>query len=489
MTVTETFDIHSPTTGGLVGSFPVLGVDAVEEVVAHARGAGRWWAGLGFRERSRRLRRWAADIAAHEIELAQLIALETGKPLPDAVLEVALTLDHLAWAGRNASRVLGKRRVSRTILTANQSASLRYEPFGVVGVIGPWNYPVFTPMGSIAYALAAGNAVVFKPSEFTTATGAWLVESFARVVPEHPVLQQVSGRGGTGAALCRSGVDKVSFTGSTTTGARVMATCAESLTPVVLELGGKDALIVDVDADVSAAADAAAFGGVSNAGQSCTAVERVFVVAERYDQFVAELSAILRNLTPGSQDGASYGPMTMPSQVEVVRRHVDAALADGGRAVVGGPESVGDRLIGPILLTDVPPGNIAATEETFGPTIVVTKVRDLDQAIELANSTPFGLAASVFGKRRAQEAAERLRVGMVSINSWVMYAGVPALSWGGVGSSGFGRIHGADGLREFARSKAITRQQFKAPISLTSFSRAKRATDIVVRYDRLRHRR
>jgi acyl-CoA reductase-like NAD-dependent aldehyde dehydrogenase len=489
VTVTETFESHAPSTGDLVGTFPVHGEDEVRAAVVAARTAAQWWGGIGFRERRRRLQAWAADIAARELELATLVSTETGKPIPDAVLEIALSLDHLRWAARNADRVLGRRRVSRTLLTANQSASVSYEPFGVIGVIGPWNYPVFTPMGSISYALAAGNAVVYKPSEFTTATGAWLVESLARVVPEAPVLQQISGGGGTGTALCRAGVDKISFTGSTATGSRVMATCAETLTPVVLELGGKDALLVDTDANVKAAADAAAFGGFSNAGQSCTAVERVYVVAERYDEFVAELKRILEGLSPGGSSDSSYGPMTMPAQVDVVRRHVAAALSDGGHAVVGGPDAVGDRLIRPVLLTDVPSTSAAATEETFGPTIVVTRVRDLDEAITLANATQYGLAATVFGKRRAVEAAARLRVGMVSINSWVMYAGVPALPWGGVGSSGFGRIHGADGLREFARSKAVTRQQFKAPLTLTSFDRAKNAHEIVMRYDRLRHRR
>lgn len=481
----DTFEVRSPADDALLGTYPVMSETEVAERVAAARLSARQWAAAGAARRRRVLEAWAAKLAQRADELAEVLCAETGKPRPDAVLEIALTLDHLGWAARNANRVLGARAVPRTLLTFNQRARVAYEPYGVVGVIGPWNYPVFTPMGSIGYALAAGNAVVFKPSEYTPGTGEFLVRTFAEVAGALAALTLITGKGGTGAALCGAGVDKISFTGSTATGKRVLAACAETLTPVVLELGGKDAMLVDADADVRAAADAAAFGGVSNAGQSCTAVERVYVVDAVYDQFVAELRQILAALEPGTSAAASYGPMTMPTQAEVVRRHVAAAVAAGGHAE--GPEPTG-RVIAPVMLLDVPDDNPAVTEETFGPTVVVRRVRDLDEAIELANSTQFGLAASVFAKRRAREAAARLRVGMVSINSWVMYAGVPALPWGGVGASGFGRIHGADGLHEFARAKSVTRQQFRSPLTLTSFSRRKSAHEIVLRYDRLRHR-
>ena len=373
------------------------------------------------------------------------------------MLEVILSIEHLDWAARNAERVLGRRRVRPGLFTANQAATLRYEPMGVVGVIGPWNYPVFTPMGSIGYALAAGNAVVFKPSEWTPSVGAWLVATFEEVVPEFAVLQMVTGFGATGAALCRAGVDKISFTGSTPTGRKIMASCAETLTPVVLELGGKDAVLVDEDADIDTAADAVAFGAFSNGGQTCVGVERVYVHEKVADAFLDALADKARALEPGSADRSSYGPMTLPSQVDVVRRHVADALERGARSVVGGPESVGDRVIRPIVLADAPEDSAAILEETFGPTVVVNRVRDLEEAVDRANGTPYGLAASVFGnsRDRVEQAAHRLRVGMVSINSWVLYAGVPSLPWGGVGDSGIGRIHGADGLREFARSKAV----------------------------------
>src|SRR4051812_36955917 len=223
--------------------------------VARAKPAAAWWRELGWGGRRERLDAWKKLIVHRGDELADLVHRENGKPVSDARLtEVTLPVDHIAWAAKHAPKVLGPHKVPAGLMMANQAASLEYQPLGVVGVIGPWNYPVFTPMGSIAYALAAGNAVVFKPSEYTPAVGKWLVDTFAEVVPEQPVLQLVTGFGETGAALCRAGVDKIAFTGSAATGKKVMAACAETLTPVLMECGGKDALIVDDDVDVDAAA-------------------------------------------------------------------------------------------------------------------------------------------------------------------------------------------------------------------------------------------
>ncbi|MEZ5114725.1 MAG: aldehyde dehydrogenase family protein [Candidatus Nanopelagicales bacterium] len=470
---TQMFESHAPGSGEVVGRFPVQDADDVRAAVDAGRIAQRWWADLGWDGRKQRIMTWKAILARRSQELAELVHRENGKPVDDALLEIILSVEHLDWAAKNAQKVLGRRGMRPGLLTANQQASLAYEPLGVVGVIGPWNYPVFTPVGSIGYALAAGNAVVFKPSEWTPAVGAWLVSTFAEAVPEQPVFQQVTGYGDTGAALCRSGVDKISFTGSTRTGRKIMAACAESLTPVLLELGGKDAVLVDEDADVRKAADAVAFGAFSNGGQTCVGVERVYVHENVFDEFLAALADKARSLRPGGEPRASYGPMTMPAQVDIIRRHVADALEKGATPVVGGPHSVGARVIEPIVLANAPEDSAAVLEETFGPTVVVNRVRDLDEAVDRANATPYGLAASLFGRSRTrlEDAASRLRVGMVSINSWVLYAGVPSLPWGGVGESGFGRIHGADGLREFARSKAVVRERFALPISLTSFER------------------
>lgn len=489
MAVATTFTTVSPGDSSVVGEFPVMSTDEVLAVVDRARLAASWWAEQPFDERKRRLYRFKAILAQGSDELADLVHREGGKPVDDALLEIILSIEHTGWAAKNYQRVLGRRRVWPGLLTVNQDARKEYEPLGVVGVIGPWNYPVFTPIGSIAYAIAAGNAVVFKPSEYTTAVGKWLVDALSEVFPEQPVVQLVTGQGATGAALASSGVNKISFTGSTATGRKVMAAAAENLTPVVLELGGKDAVLVDRDANLDKAAQAVVFGAFSNGGQTCVGVERVYVHEEVYHEFLDILATKTRALSPGSVADASYGPMTMPTQVEVVRRHVADALDRGAEPVVGGLESVGDRLIQPILLTKAPEDSAAILEETFGPTVVVNPVRNMEEAIDRANSTRYGLAASVFsGSRRTlEDTARRLRVGMVSMNSWVMYAGVPGLPWGGVGESGFGRIHGAEGLREFARTKATVRERFGLPIALTSFERHPKTGELVNKTMRFLH--
>ncbi|WP_299960602.1 aldehyde dehydrogenase family protein [uncultured Modestobacter sp.] len=484
-----TFESTDPATGAVVGVFPVHDTDAVRAIVARTRPAAEHWAALGFAERGLRLAAYRGHLARRIDELADLVHRENGKPHDDAVLEITLAVDHLAWAAAHARKTLGLRRVRPGLLAANQAAYLEYQPLGVVGVIGPWNYPVFTPMGSIAYALAAGNAGVFKPSEFTPAVGAWLADAWRTAVPDvADAFGLVTGSGETGAALCRAGVDKLAFTGSAATGRKVMATCAETLTPVLMELGGKDAMIVDDDADV-AAADAAVWGGMSNAGQTCIGIERVYATSAVYDRFVTEVTSRVADLRPGSDPQAAYGPMTMAGQADVVRRHLDDAVAAGGSVATGG--TVDGGVIAPTVLLDVPEDSAAVREETFGPTLTITRVADAEEALRRANDSTMGLGGSVFSgsPARAMSLARRMRSGMTAINSVLSFASVPALPFGGVGESGFGRIHGEDGLREFARAKAITRLRFALPVNPMSFTRPAGAVDALARITRLRHGR
>ncbi|GAB2867374.1 aldehyde dehydrogenase family protein [Nocardioides pacificus] len=468
---TDKLESLNPATGDVVGIHAVDDEAAVHAAVARAREAARWWRGIGFDGRKEVLGQWRSVITRRMAQLADVVHQETGKPHGDAALEIGLAIDHLAWVGSHAEKVLGRKRVSPGLLMANQAATVEYLPLGVVGVIGPWNYPVFTPMGSIAYALAAGNTVVFKPSELTPGVGVWLADSLAEVVPDRALLQTIIGYGATGAALCRSDIDKLAFTGSTATGKKVMAACAEQLTPVLIEAGGKDALLVDEDADVAAAADAAAWGAFSNAGQTCIGVERVYVHEKVYDEFLGELTRRAGEIHSGTDVEAKFGPMTMPSQVEVVRSHVEDALAKGARALVGGAGAVGDRFIQPTVLVDVPEDSLAITEETFGPTVAVNKVSSMDEAVRLTNAGRYGLGSTVFSAKRGDELARKLRSGMTAVNSVISFAGIPGLPFGGVGDSGFGRIHGPDGLKEFTYAKAVARQRMKPVMNLTTFDR------------------
>ena len=475
----------NPATGAEAGRVPVADEAAVKAAVDRARTAGAWWAALGFDGRKERLLRWRALMADRVEELAELTRLEGGKPVADAIVEAGTAIEHVDWAARNAKRVLGPRRVRSRLPVLEHSGHLEYQPFGVVGVIGPWNYPIVTPIGSLSGALAAGNAVVFKPSEYTPVVGQWLVDTFGEVVPEQPVLQAVHGLGEVGGWLCRSGVGKIAFTGSTATGKKVMAACADTLTPVVIEAGGKDAMIVDVDADVPAAAEAAVWGSMTNAGQTCIGIERAYVVAPVYDAFVAAVTEKAGKLRTGEE----IGPITMPKQTEVIRRHIDDALDRGGEAVLGGRDSVQGSFVQPTVLLDVPEDSLAVREETFGPTLTITRVADADEAVAKANAGAYGLGGSVFGKANAIRIARRLRSGMVAVNSTLTFVGMANLPFGGVGDSGFGRIHGDDGLREFARAKAVTVRRAPSLLPSTTFERTPAQVQRIVKTLKMLYRR
>ncbi|MCM3886774.1 aldehyde dehydrogenase family protein [Frankia sp. R82] len=487
-----TFASLNPATGEVVGRFPIQDDAAVAAAVAAARAAVPWWVGLGQAGRRERLLRWAAQLVRDDRELVDLLHAENGKTVGDARLELLLVLEHIRWAARNAGRVLKSRRVLPGPFLADHTARVDYLPLGVVGVIGPWNYPLFTPIGSIAYALAAGNTVVFKPSEYTPALGTRLATSFAAANPDAPagVLGVVTGLGATGAALCAAGVDKIAFTGSARTGRAVMTACATRLIPLIMECGGKDPLLVAEDADVTVAARATAWGAMANAGQTCVGVERVYVAASVAAPYLNALTRALEGIHPGMASDAPYGPMTMPAQLEVVRRQVDDALARGATALVGGSAAVGDRFIAPIVLVDVPDAAEVMRDETFGPVVTVRTVTDIDEAIALANATPYGLGATVFSRRHGDEIAARLDAGMVTVNAVQSFAGIPALPFGGRGESGFGRVHGADGLREFVRPRSVATRRLALPgTTLTTFRRPPGLLALITRLTRLRHGR
>ncbi|MFF2631649.1 aldehyde dehydrogenase family protein [Microbacterium sp. NPDC058021] len=476
-----TYPTHDPRDGSVIDSYALEDAAQVAQRVTVAREAAHWWAELGFDGRRRVLLAWKGAIARDAASLAAVISRETGKPSGDALLEVMLTLGHLDWAAKNAERVLRTRRMKAGLINYNQRATLRYEPYGVVGVIGPWNYPLYTPMGSISYALSAGNAIVFKPSELTPGTARW-IEARWNEVCDRPVFQVATGDRDTGAALVRAGVDKVAFTGSTASAKRVMAACAETLTPLVAECGGKDALIVAADADLDAAADFVVFGAMGNAGQTCVGVERVYAERPVHEALVAKIVERAERLRLDG-DHPSYGPLTLGSQSEVIAGHVQDAVARGGRAVLGGAESVDGRRVSPVVLVDVPEDADAVQQETFGPTVVVNAVANLDEAIARANDTAYGLGAAVFTRnaRTGEAVAARLRAGVVTINSVLGFASIPSLPFGGVRGSGFGRIHGADGLREFASPKSVARQTRKAALNLLTMHRSERDMHLVAK--------
>lgn len=469
----ERLSSYNPATHDLVGTVPIHGPAEVDAAVARARVAAQRWGALSFEARGEELTAFRKALAAHADELAELLHRENGKPELEALVEIMMALSHVQHATACAPTALAPRRVSSGVL-ANFRATISYHALGVIGVIGPWNYPLFTPMGSIAYALAAGNAVVWKPSELTPLIAVKVAEIAAEAFAQPDLLQVVTGAGATGAALAKSAVDKIAFTGSAATGRRVMMAAAERLTPVLLELGGKDPMIVADDADVAKAAEACVYGALTNAGQACISVERVYVASAVHDQFVDEVVKQVRALKVGGDDG-HLGAMTSEAQVAIVKDHLDDAIAKGAVVRTGGPDAIAGSYIQPTVLTDVDHNMKVMTDETFGPVIPIQRVDSLDEAVRLANDTKYGLGSSIFAGKAARELAGRVRAGMTAINSVMAFSGIPSLPFGGVGDSGFGRIHGDEGIREFTRVKSTAEQVMSIPLNMMTFRQPKEA--------------
>jgi acyl-CoA reductase-like NAD-dependent aldehyde dehydrogenase len=458
---------HSPSTGAEIGRYPNSSDETINELVARATAAAEQWRLLGFRGRKIILKSWAHYLAEHIDELSQLVALETGKPISDATLEVSIAIDHLSWAARKASKYLRDSHRAPGLLMAQMSTHVEYQALGVIGVIGPWNYPVFTPMGSIAYALAAGNAVVFKPSEYTPGVGHWLGESFNIIAPGSNIFFVATGGAQTGAALTRSLVNKIAFTGSTATGKKIAAICAQSLTPVLMECGGADPAIIDRDCNIDKAAEAVLWGAMANGGQTCVGIERIYVHQEIAAEFIEKISTLASKLVAGRD----YGAATMPSQLNVIDSHIKDAARLGAEFVVGSIDSVQPPYVLPTIMINTPENSLAVSEETFGPTITIRSVANMGEAIALANASKYGLSASVWSKRQGKLIARQLQCGMVSVNSVLAFTATPSMPFGGVKQSGYGRIHGPEGLREFTYTRAIVATRFNIPLNFATFER------------------
>ncbi len=481
----STFDSYNPVTGLSIGQHALSSNEDVDAAVASAREVAPFWQALNFKGRKKALLQWNSYLLENLDDLVEIVSLETGKPISDATLEASLALAHLGWAARQAEEVLRTSHRSPGLLMANMSATVERSPLGVVGVIGPWNYPVFTPMGSISYALAAGNTVVFKPSEYTPAVGKFLADSFLEATGLNDVFICVTGLGETGKYLCESGVNKLAFTGSTATAKKVAATCALSMTPVILECGGKDPVIVDRDADLKRAADATIWSAMSNAGQTCIGAERVYVHQDVAEEFIEHCLRIAAAIKPGEPGIGNYGPATMPTQIAIIERHIKDAIAKGGRVLMGGVESVHAPYVDPVIIADVPEDSTAITEETFGPTLVINRVATMQEAIALTNASRYGLGASVWSKRNGKKIARSLACGMVSINSVIAFAAVASIPFGGVKDSGYGRIHGPEGILEFTYARSVVRTRFYLPLAFTSFRRTAGNDKLIVRVNKI----
>jgi len=453
----EVLRVLRPSDGSLVGELAVTPSHEIARRVERTRSVQAGWASLPAADRARRLKGLLSAMEERSREIQDTVVAETGKPRGEALMEAAAVADLVQHYLKTAVGHFRPRRIS-TGWMAWKRAFLQREPLGVIGVISPWNYPFILSMTPTVTALFGGNGVVLKPSELTPYTGL-LVEDLARDagLPDG-LVQVVIGRGGTGEALVRSGVDKVFFTGGSRTGRAVLAAAAETLTPVVLELGGKDAAIVLEDADLERAGRGVIWAGLLNAGQSCISVERVFVVEEVYDRFLREVLNLIRKVRAGSTPSVDVGPMITASQLQWVEAQVAEAVGMGGTVILGGERTdPASNVLQPTVLTELNPESSILREETFGPVLPLVRVKDLEEAIHRANELPYGLSASVWtqDRKRGVAVAQRLRAGAVCVNDAVVHFGIPSLPFGGVGESGYGRSHGEEGLGEMTRSRSV----------------------------------
>lgn len=460
----RTIDVEDPARGTTIASIPVMDERAVQELAARARMAQVGWRNAGFAARAAvfdRARRW---LIANAERMNETIRSETGKTFEDAQLEVSIAAQSFRfWAG-SAEKYLEDERVSAiTPFTLGKKVVVRYEPVGLVGVVGPWNYPLVNAFCDCVPALMAGNAVILKPSEVTPLTALLTHEMLEAAGLPKDVFVVATGDGETGGAVVDA-ADYVMFTGSTRTGRNVMKRAADTLTPVSLELGGNDPMIVCADADLDRAANAAAYYGMMNSGQVCISVERVYVEQPVHDEFVAKLVENVKELRqgiPGAPGTVEVGALTFAPQIDIIDSHVQDAVAQGAKVEVGGHRGAGPgRFYEPTVLTNVTHQMRCMREETFGPTIPVMAVADVDEAVRLANDSEYGLQGSVFTKdvAKGEAIARRIEAGAVVVNDGLLNYAAMAAPMGGWKSSGVGSRHGAGGIRKYCKTQTIMSQ-------------------------------
>jgi acyl-CoA reductase-like NAD-dependent aldehyde dehydrogenase len=485
----ERIQVENPATGEIAGSVPRMLPADVAPMVARARAAQPGWWELGFEGRARVLKRAQRWVLDNSERLIDTIVAETGKTRDDAQLaEIGYVANAFGFWAKNAERHLRDQKVRTTSpMLLGRKLLVRYRPRGVVGVIGPWNYPLVNSFGDCIPALAAGNSVILKPSEVTPLTSLLMAEMFAECGAPSDVFQVLTGLGDAGAELIDH-VDFLMFTGSTATGRKVAERAARTLTPIALEMGGKDPMIVLRDADVERAANAATYYSMQNGGQTCISVERVYVEEPIYDDFVKRVTdkvAKLRQGVPGAAGSVDVGAVTFDKQADILEAHVRDAVEKGATAVVGGKRGEGPgRFFQPTVLLDVDHSMQCMREESFGPTLPIMKVRDADEAVRLANDSPYGLQASVWTKdtARGEQIASRIESGVANVNEHLLSYVALELPMGGWKESGMGTRHGAEGIRKYARQQSSVVTRFGMRREIFMFPYSKRSAGIIRRY-------
>ncbi|MBK9142358.1 MAG: aldehyde dehydrogenase family protein [Candidatus Melainabacteria bacterium] len=462
---TATLKSINPANLEVLGEVPVMLENEVRQTVEKARLAQEDWQLLDFGKRASLVLRLRRLISRQSKEIAELISNEVGKPIGEAFsAEINGTLDTCVWLADNAERLLKDQMIAMTnpMLSSKQSV-IAFEPLGVIGIISPWNYPFSIPMMAALMSVMVGNTVVLKPSEKSSLIGIKIGDLFREAGFPEGVMSVVTGDKDTGRYLSESGLARVIFTGSVEGGRKVMEQAAATITPVSLELGGKDAAIVLPSAPVKWTAQGIAWGAFTNAGQACASIERLFILkSKKTDQFLDELVAVTRGLKvgPASDPTVDIGPVIDQTQLDKIAAQVDQAREAGATILTGGSriEDMGGHFFQPTIITDVNPSMAVMQEETFGPVLPVMVVESEDDVVDLVNNSQYGLTASIWGKnlKRAENIARDLDVGTVFINDCLFSHAAPQLPWGGVKKSGFGRTHSHFGLLDLVNIKHIS---------------------------------
>lgn len=457
---TETIDVQNPATGEIITEVQVDSPETVAATISRVRANQPAWEELGFKGRRQwlyKLRDWILD---NSERITDTMQAETGKVRADAAGESMYLTDLINFYGGNAEKFIGEQKVRpHSPLSASRKLRVQYRPYPVVGLISPWNFPLILSIGDAIPALMAGAAVVMKPSEVTPMGTMEIVKAWQEEIGGPDVIGCVTGMADTASALIDDS-DFIGFTGSDRVGKLVMARAAETLTPVSLELGGKDPMVVLEGANIDRAANAAAWGGMMHSGQICMSVERIYVEAPVYDEFVTKLTESIKELRQGADGpevGSDVGAMTLGTQTDHVAEQVDNAIAAGATALTGGKRVEGPgNYYEPTVMVNVDHSMPLMTDETFGPVVGVMKVEDEEEAVRLSNDTRYGLSATVFGpKRKAERVARRIECGAVNVNDVLFNFLAPGVPMGGWKDSGIGYRHADYGIRKYCRSEAI----------------------------------